>query len=52
VLSRDRALIEPFVHRGFAQGMSPPDRSSYQPMAAFLRDFLQDFSTADVAQRH
>jgi len=52
VLSRDRALIEPFVRRGFALGMSPPDRSSYQPMAAFLRDFLQDFSTADVAQRH
>jgi hypothetical protein len=52
VLSRDRALVEPFLRRGFADGVLPPDRSSYQPMAGFLLDFLQDFSTPGAAQRH
>jgi hypothetical protein len=52
VLSRDAALVEPFVVRGFARGMVPPTRSSYPPMSSFLLDFLRDFSTGEVMPRN
>lgn len=42
VLSRDPALVEPFVRRGYTRGMVPDDASS--PMESFLVGFLSDFS--------
>ena len=42
VLSRDPALVEPFVTRGYARGMVPSDASA--PMESFLVGFLNDFS--------
>jgi phosphatidylglycerophosphate synthase len=42
VISRDPLLIAPFVARGYAPGMIPGQ--AIAPMAAFLVDFLRDFS--------
>jgi phosphatidylglycerophosphate synthase len=42
VLSRDPALVEPFVTRGYARGMVPSDTTA--PMESFLVGFLTDFS--------
>jgi phosphatidylglycerophosphate synthase len=42
VLSRDPALVEPFVTRGYARGMVPSDAGA--PMESFLVGFLNDFS--------
>jgi phosphatidylglycerophosphate synthase len=42
VISRDPSLIAPFVARGYAPGMIPGQ--ALAPMAAFLVDFLRDFS--------
>jgi phosphatidylglycerophosphate synthase len=42
VLSRDPALVEPFVTRGYARGMIPSEASA--PMESFLIGFLRDFS--------
>lgn len=42
VISRDPLLIAPFVTRGYAPGMIPGQ--AIAPMAAFLVDFLRDFS--------
>lgn len=42
VLSRDAALVEPFIGRGYARSMVPGDASA--PMESFLVGFLNDFS--------
>lgn len=42
VISRDPSLIAPFVARGYVPGMIPGQ--ALAPMAAFLVDFLRDFS--------
>jgi phosphatidylglycerophosphate synthase len=42
VMSRDPALVAPFLRRGYVPGMVPGSSSS--PMEAFLFDFLYDFS--------
>jgi hypothetical protein len=52
VLSRDGALVEAFVARGFARGMTPPTRSSYPPMSSFIFSFLGAFSTGEAARNN
>jgi hypothetical protein len=49
VLSRDGSLIEPFVARGFGRGVWPPERGNFAPMANFLVNLMQDFSTREQA---
>ncbi len=42
IVSRDPALVAPFLKRGYAAGMVPGPTS--RPMERFLVDFLDDFS--------
>jgi hypothetical protein len=42
VISRDSALVAPFLSRGYAHGMVPGN--AIAPMETFLVDFLRDFS--------
>ena len=46
VISRNRAFVEPFVARGYTQGMRPDPARPRCEMAAFLPGFLRDFSDA------
>ncbi len=48
VISRDPALLAPFVARGYAAGMRPPRRAKWPAMETFLPDFLADYSTPRV----
>jgi hypothetical protein len=45
VVCRDAALLEPFLARGFARGMTPPLDGTHEGLENFLIDFLQDYST-------
>lgn len=44
VLSRKRALVEPFVARGYTSGMVPATSGPRQGLETFLFSFLRDFS--------
>jgi len=44
VVSRDRALLEPFVRRGHTPGMRPRAEPPYAGLESFLVTFLGDFS--------
>jgi hypothetical protein len=45
VLSRNPALVEPFLARGYARGIRPKIVDTPPPMADFLGNLLEDFST-------
>jgi hypothetical protein len=47
VMSRDAALVEPFLSRGYVRGMRPTLVEPPPPMADFLPHLLEDFSTPD-----
>ena len=44
VVSRDRALLEPFVRRGHTPGMRPRAEPPYAGLESFLVTFLGDYS--------
>jgi hypothetical protein len=46
VLSRDPALIAPFLRQGYVEGAQPPQNTHIKGMESFLGDFLAGFSTA------
>jgi hypothetical protein len=48
VLSRDPALVAPFVRSGYVEGVLPPAGPG-KGMESFLRDFLASFSTAGTS---
>jgi hypothetical protein len=50
VLSRDPALVAPFLARGFTSGMRPDRGGGAAPMAAFLGWFVEDFNGAPRAR--
>ena len=43
VFSRDRALVDAFVKRGYMPGMALPPGRAERGMETFLGDFLADF---------
>lgn len=43
VFSRDAALVDAFVKRGYVPGMQPPPGRAEKGMETFLGDFLADF---------
>ncbi len=45
VLSRDKALVEPFLARGFVPGLWPKGAAKPRSFETFLPDLLRDFST-------
>ncbi|HEX5100647.1 MAG TPA: sulfatase-like hydrolase/transferase [Polyangiaceae bacterium] len=44
VLSRKRAMVEPFVARGYTSGMVPATSGARRGLETFLFSFLRDFS--------
>jgi hypothetical protein len=44
LLSRDRALVDAFVARGYAPGMTPPREEKVRGMETFLVEFLETLS--------
>jgi hypothetical protein len=50
VISRDPALIAPFLARGYAEGLRPGRMVATSGMEDFLEGFVADFSTATSAQ--
>jgi hypothetical protein len=44
VMSRRRSLVEPFVARGYANGLRPSGVAPRQGLETFLFSFLRDFS--------
>jgi hypothetical protein len=50
VISRDPALIAPFVARGYVEGLRPGRMTATSGMEDFLERFVADFSRADAAQ--
>ena len=50
VISRDPALIAPFVARGYVEGLRPGRMTATSGMEDFLERFVADFSRTDAAQ--
>ena len=46
VISRNPALLAPFMRRGYTDGLCPQQPPPHPGMETFFWDFLQDFSTA------
>lgn len=51
VLSRDAALLQPFVARGYTPGMRPTRRDPITRMDEFLPNLLADYSSGPHAHR-
>jgi hypothetical protein len=51
VLSRNAALLEPFVARGYTPGMRPQRGDHVTRMDEFLPNLLSDYSTGPTARR-
>lgn len=49
ILSRDPALVAPFVKAGYVAGAIPPEAAKVKGMERFLGDFLADFSRRGAA---
>jgi hypothetical protein len=47
VFSRDKALVEPFVGRGYVPGLWPKGAAKPRSFETFLPDLLRDFSGAE-----
>ena len=45
---RQPALIEPFLDRGYVEGMIPNQPFPHEGMESFLPGFLEDFATAPL----
>jgi len=45
ILSKETSLIEPFIRRGYTEGLVSPATESTMRMDKFLPDFLNDFSS-------
>jgi hypothetical protein len=48
VFSREKALVEPFLARGYVPGMWPSGAKEARGMESFLFDLLRDFSTTEA----
>lgn len=50
ILAKETGLIEPFINRGYSEGLISPSTESATRMDEFLSQFLSDFSSDPIFQ--